>query len=48
MEGNSPVTDERTDDYETDVLVIGGGFAGSWAALRAATLGARVILVDKA
>ena len=33
---------------ETDVLIIGGGFAGSWAALRAAELGARVILVDKA
>ena len=42
------MTDRGIDDYETDVLVIGGGFAGSWAALRAATLGARVILVDKA
>ena len=42
------MTDQGIDDYETDVLVIGGGFAGSWAALRAATLGARVILVDKA
>ena len=34
--------------HETDVLIIGGGFAGTWAALRAAELGARVILVDKA
>lgn len=42
------MTDQGIDDYDTDVLVIGGGFAGSWAALRAATLGARVILVDKA
>ena len=33
---------------ETDVLVIGGGFAGCWAALRASTLGATVTLVDKA
>nr|WP_154324744.1 FAD-binding protein [Pantoea sp. 201603H] len=31
----------------TDVLVIGGGPAGAWAALRAATAGRRVILVDK-
>ena len=32
----------------TDVLIIGGGFAGCWAALRASDLGARVTLVDKA
>lgn len=32
---------------ETDVLVIGGGCAGSWAAIRAKELGARVTLVDK-
>ncbi len=32
----------------TDVLVIGGGFAGTWASLRAADLGASVTLVDKA
>lgn len=30
-----------------DVLVIGGGLAGCWAALRACQQGARVILVDK-
>jgi len=33
---------------QTDVLVIGGGFAGTWASLRAADLGASVTLVDKA
>lgn len=33
---------------ESDVLIIGGGFAGAWAAIRAAELGVRVILVDKA
>ncbi|MBI4333210.1 MAG: FAD-binding protein [Chloroflexi bacterium] len=33
---------------ETDVLVIGGGLAGCWAAIRAAQLGKKVILVDKA
>jgi succinate dehydrogenase/fumarate reductase flavoprotein subunit len=36
------------DILQTDVLVIGGGFAGTWASLRAADLGASVILVDKA
>jgi succinate dehydrogenase/fumarate reductase flavoprotein subunit len=31
----------------SDVLVIGGGFGGLWAALRAAELGSSVTLVDK-
>jgi succinate dehydrogenase/fumarate reductase flavoprotein subunit len=30
-----------------DVLVIGGGPAGAWAAVAAAHAGARVVLVDK-
>jgi L-aspartate oxidase len=34
-------------DLHTDVLVIGGGMAGAWAASTAARDGARVILVDK-
>ncbi|MHC5725464.1 MAG: FAD-dependent oxidoreductase [Nostoc sp.] len=34
-------------DLEADVLVIGGGPAGTWAAWSAASNGARVILVDK-
>ncbi|ATN35955.1 pyridine nucleotide-disulfide oxidoreductase [Rhizobium sp. ACO-34A] len=34
-------------DLETDVLVIGGGPAGCWAALNAAETGCRVVLVDK-
>jgi len=37
---------ERT--IEADVLVVGGGLAGCWAAIRASELGARVVLVDKA
>ncbi|MEH3136803.1 MAG: FAD-binding protein [Mycolicibacterium neoaurum] len=32
---------------ETDVLVIGGGPAGTWAAIRAAEAGADVVLADK-
>ncbi|MGH7310954.1 MAG: FAD-binding protein [Candidatus Rokuibacteriota bacterium] len=34
-------------DASADVLVIGGGPAGAWAAVAAAETGARVILVDK-
>ena len=34
-------------EVSTDVLVIGGGPAGAWAALRAAEAGADVVLVDK-
>lgn len=34
-------------NLQTDVLVIGGGPAGTWAAISAATGGADVILVDK-
>jgi succinate dehydrogenase/fumarate reductase flavoprotein subunit len=33
--------------FDTDVLVIGGGPAGAWAACSAASAGARVVLVDK-
>jgi succinate dehydrogenase/fumarate reductase flavoprotein subunit len=42
------VTAAETEILETDVLIIGGGFAGTWSALRARELGASVILVDKA
>lgn len=34
-------------DLSTDVLVVGGGPAGCWAAIAAAEAGANVILVDK-
>ena len=33
--------------HEADVLVIGGGPAGTWAAISAAAQGARVVLADK-
>ncbi|QLY32821.1 FAD-binding protein [Nocardia huaxiensis] len=35
-------------EFDSDVLVVGGGPAGAWAALAAAAAGARVIVVDKA
>ncbi|WP_431952365.1 FAD-binding protein [Nocardia lijiangensis] len=35
-------------EIDTDVLVLGGGPAGAWAAVSAAAGGARVVLVDKA
>src|SRR4029453_13266287 len=34
-------------DVSTDVLVVGGGPAGAWAAVAAGEAGSRVILVDK-
>lgn len=34
-------------EHEADVLVIGGGPAGTWAAIGAAARGARVVLADK-
>ncbi|WP_406194443.1 FAD-binding protein [Kitasatospora sp. NBC_01560] len=36
-----------TEDLATDVLVVGGGPAATWAALDAARAGARVVLADK-
>ena len=34
-------------DLTTDVLVVGGGPAATWAALKAAQAGAQVVLADK-
>ena len=34
-------------EFRTDVLVLGGGPAGTWAAISAAQRGASVILADK-
>ncbi|KAF0812660.1 L-aspartate oxidase [Andreprevotia sp. IGB-42] len=46
---STPATTVRTAvrNLEADVLVIGGGPAGCWAAWRAAQAGARVVLADK-
>lgn len=43
----TPTESRTTLDLVADVLIIGGGLAGTWAAVAAAREGARVILVDK-
>jgi succinate dehydrogenase/fumarate reductase flavoprotein subunit len=42
-----PVRFEEEQEIDTDVLVIGGGIAGCWAAISAARQGMRVALVEK-
>jgi len=46
---NWPYTVDYQKEHEisSDVLVLGGGIAGCWAAISAARKGARVVLVDK-
>ena len=39
--------DHSVEALSTDVLVIGGGPAGTWAAIKAAEAGTDVILADK-
>jgi len=51
-EGHAPlwpyeIRYDREQEIATDVLVIGGGIAGCWAAISAARKGARVALVEK-
>ncbi|MGW8267897.1 MAG: FAD-dependent oxidoreductase [Longimicrobiales bacterium] len=42
-----PLEWDRTDALSTEVLVLGGGIAGCWAAIGAARRGAKVVLVEK-
>jgi succinate dehydrogenase/fumarate reductase flavoprotein subunit len=42
-----PVEYDKTETVETDVLVLGGGAAGCFAAIGAAEKGAKVVLVEK-
>jgi glycerol-3-phosphate dehydrogenase len=46
---NWPYTVDYQKEHEVscDVLVLGGGIAGCWAAISAARKGAKVVLVDK-
>jgi succinate dehydrogenase/fumarate reductase flavoprotein subunit len=41
------MTDDAVHSLSTDVLVIGGGPAGTWAAIKAAQAGVDVVLADK-
>lgn len=41
------MTDDAVHTLSTDVLVIGGGPAGTWAAIKAAQAGVDVVLADK-
>ncbi len=43
-----PIRYDKEQEVETDVLIIGGGISGCWAAIGAARTGARVTLVEKA
>ncbi len=42
-----PVRYEEEQEIETDILVVGGGIAGCWAAISAARQGLKVALVEK-
>jgi succinate dehydrogenase/fumarate reductase flavoprotein subunit len=42
-----PVNYSKENEVNCDVLVLGGGIAGCWAAIGAARKGVRVVLVDK-
>ena len=47
MEWPYPTEWNETDSVDGDVLVLGGGIAGCWAAIGAAKRGANVVLVEK-
>ena len=42
-----PIRYDQEQEIETDVLVLGGGIAGCWAAISAARKGVRVAIVEK-
>lgn len=43
-----PIRYGQMDSYETDVLILGGGIAGVWAAIAARRIGAKVTIMEKA
>jgi succinate dehydrogenase/fumarate reductase flavoprotein subunit len=42
-----PVRYDEQQEVETDVLIVGGGIAGCWAAISAARNGAKVVILEK-
>lgn len=47
LEWPYPIQYEKEQEIETDILVLGGGIAGCWAAISAARKGVKVVLVEK-
>jgi succinate dehydrogenase/fumarate reductase flavoprotein subunit len=47
MEWPYPLQYDQSTEVDADVLVLGGGIAGCWAAISAAKKGAKVVLVEK-
>ncbi len=47
MEWPYPIEWNREEEIDVDVLVLGGGIAGCWAAIGAAKRGAKVAIVEK-
>ena len=47
LEWPYPIKWHQESEINTDVLVLGGGIAGCWAAIAAAKRGARVLIVEK-
>ena len=48
LEWPYPIRYDKEQEIDTDILVIGGGVAGCWAAISAARKGMRVAMVEKA
>ncbi|MCK4953061.1 FAD-dependent oxidoreductase, partial [Candidatus Bathyarchaeota archaeon] len=42
-----PIRYDVENEVSADVLVLGGGIAGCWAAISAAKRGAKVVMVEK-
>lgn len=47
LEWPYPIQYDKETEISTDVLVLGGGIAGCWAAISAARTGARVAIIEK-
>ncbi len=48
MEWPYRVDYDKTNEIQTDILIVGGGIAGTFAAMAAANRGLKVAIIDKA